>query len=56
MPTKKSGKKIPSVKEAFKAQCVTVEVIKAFGYHKVGDELEMHKSTAAPLKKKKLVK
>lgn len=52
----KQAKKILSVKEAFAAMCVTVEVVKAFGKHKVGDELTMHKTTAAPLKRKKLVK
>lgn len=49
-------KKILSVKEAFLSNCEEVEVIKAWGNHKVGDKLTIHKSTAAPLKEKKLVK
>jgi len=49
-------KKLLSVREAFNAACVEVEVIKAFGKHKVGDKLTMHKTTATPIKNKKLVK
>lgn len=48
--------KVLSVKDAFAKQCVEVEVAKAFGRHKVGDKITLHKSTAAPLKRKKLVK